>query len=118
MADETTQGRETVLAKRPHVQKTKSKWIPAFAGMTEGFRRNDRREAFAEITASESSPEIKNQSSRSAVVTGNLAARNAGNNPPMNPIASAHFNPLHTSAGDTLNAKTTWLKFAPSVDTV
>ena len=56
--------------------------------------------------------------SRNAVVTGSRAARNAGKSPPMNPIASAHLRPFHTSAGDTLNAKTTWLKFWPSVDTV
>jgi len=35
MADETTQGRESVLAKRT-TSKKKPKWIPAFAGMTEG----------------------------------------------------------------------------------
>ena len=34
-ADEKTQGREPVLAKRTKHEKAKSKWIPAFAGMTE-----------------------------------------------------------------------------------
>ena len=41
------------------------------------------------------------QSSRSAVVTGRRAARTAGNKPPMNPIASAHFRPVHSSSGVT-----------------
>ena len=31
-------------------------------------------------------------------VTGRRAARNAGNKPPMKPIASAHFRPVHSSA--------------------
>ena len=42
---------------------------------------------------------------RKAVVTGKRAARTAGNRPPMKPIASAHFRPLHNSAGVTLNSK-------------
>ncbi len=44
-------------------------------------------------------------SSRNAVVTGNRAARTAGNNPPTKPIASAHFKPCQSNSGDTLKAK-------------
>ena len=42
MADEKTQGRETVFAGRT-TSKTKSKWIPAFAGMTAGRPSPERR---------------------------------------------------------------------------
>jgi hypothetical protein len=41
MAGGTTHGRESVLASAPKI-KTKNKWIPAFAGMT-------NLEAFAEM---------------------------------------------------------------------
>ena len=50
------------------------------------------------------------QDSRNAVVTGSRIARTAGNNPPMKPIASAHFRPAHISAGVTWNSNATWLK--------
>ncbi len=42
---------------------------------------------------------------RSASVTGSVAARSAGNSPPTKPIASAHFNPSHSSCGETRNSK-------------
>lgn len=45
------------------------------------------------------------QSSRSAVVTGTLAARTAGNKPPMKPMASAHLRPSHSSCPDTRSSK-------------
>lgn len=57
-------------------------------------------------------------SSRKPAVTPTRAARSAGREPPMKPIASAHFNPLHISNGDTLKENTTWLKFMPSVAAV
>lgn len=47
--------------------------------------------------------------SRKAVLTGNLAARAAGNNPPMKPMASAHLRPVHSRPGVTANSKTTWV---------
>jgi hypothetical protein len=57
MADGKAQGREPVFAKRTANTKDKSKWIPAFAGMTEwsdpGLRRDDGMEwipAFAGMT--------------------------------------------------------------------
>lgn len=53
-------------------------------------------------------------SARRAVVIGSRAARSAGNSPPTTPMPSAHFSPLHSSAGETLNWNTTWLKFAAS----
>ena len=59
-----------------------------------------------------------NQVARSAVVTGSRAARKAGNRPPTRPMPSAHFRPLHSSSGETLNWNTTWLKLLPSVDTL
>jgi hypothetical protein len=46
-------------------------------------------------------------SSRKPTVTGMRAARTAGNKPPIKPIASAHVSPLHSKAGETLNANTT-----------
>jgi hypothetical protein len=46
-------------------------------------------------------------SSRRPTVTGMRAARTAGNKPPIKPIASAHVSPLHSKAGETLNANTT-----------
>src|SRR3546814_1961622 len=46
--------------------------------------------------------------SRSAVVTGCVAARRAGNRPPTKPIASAHFRPVHSTSGETLNANVSW----------
>ena len=55
------------------------------------------------------------QAARNASVTGSRAARSAGNKPPTKPMPSAHFKPLHSSSGETLNWNTTWLKFAPSV---
>lgn len=58
------------------------------------------------------------QLARNASVTGNRAARSAGNKPPIKPMPSAHFKPLHNSSGETLNWNTTWLKFAPSVATL
>lgn len=57
-------------------------------------------------------------SARRAVVIGSRAARSAGNSPPTRPMPSAHFSPLHSSAGETLNWNTTWLKLLPSVDTL
>jgi hypothetical protein len=57
-------------------------------------------------------------SSRNPTVTGMRAARTAGNRPPMNPIANAHFSPFHSNKGETLKANTTWLKFEPRVDAV
>src|SRR5579875_253058 len=57
--------------------------------------------------------EGKTYSSRSAVVTGNRAARTAGNSPPTKPIASAHFKPFHTSSGVTRNWKIIWVKLNP-----
>lgn len=57
-------------------------------------------------------------SARKAVVIGSRAARSAGNSPPTRPMPSAHFSPLHSSAGETLNWNTTWLKLLPSVDTL
>ena len=57
-------------------------------------------------------------SSRNPTVTGIRAARTAGNKPPIKPIASAHVSPLHSSSGETLKAKTTWLKFDPRVEAV
>lgn len=56
--------------------------------------------------------------SRNAVVTGNLAARTAGNRPPMKPIANAHLMPVHSNSGVTRNWNTTWLKLPPTVDAV
>src|SRR3546814_9913704 len=46
--------------------------------------------------------------SRRAVVTGWVAARRAGNRPPTKPIASAHFRPVHSTSGETLNAHVSW----------
>jgi hypothetical protein len=116
---------------------TAKNWIPAFAGMTKRgvnettsakskmystFRRNDDPQAITHTHKPRRHPSTSQNkrphNSRNAVVTGKRAARSAGNSPPMNPIASAHLSPLPTSAGETLNANTTWLKFAPSVDTV
>lgn len=58
------------------------------------------------------------QAERRAVVTGRRAARSAGNNPPTRPMPSAHFRPVHSNSGDTLNLNTTWLKLLPRVDTL
>lgn len=57
-------------------------------------------------------------SARKAVVIGSRAARSAGNSPPTRPMPSAHFSPLHSKAGETLNWNTTWLKLLPRVDTL
>src|SRR3546814_18844775 len=46
--------------------------------------------------------------SRRAVVTGWVAARRAGNRPPTKPTASAHFRPVHSPSGETLNATVSW----------
>src|SRR3546814_7077802 len=46
--------------------------------------------------------------SRSAVVTGCVAARRAGNRPPTKPIANDHFRPVHSTSGETLNANVSW----------
>lgn len=70
------------------------------------------------IAADVHRPGGDSQSSRNAVVTGTRAARNAGNNPPMNPMASAHLIPVHKSSGLTWKRKTTWLKLAPRVEAV
>ncbi len=56
--------------------------------------------------------------SRSATVTGILAARRAGNSPPTNPMASDHCIPRNNSSGVTRNWNTTWLKLDPRVETV
>src|SRR5690606_22211430 len=56
--------------------------------------------------------------SRRAVVTGRRAARRAGNRPPTRPMPSAHFSPVHSSSGETLNWNTTWLKLLPRVLTL
>ena len=53
MADEKTQGREPVFARRT-TSKTKSKWIPAFAGMT-------ALKAFAGMTTKRHSREAARQ---------------------------------------------------------
>ena len=50
----------------------------------------------------------RDHDSRNAVVTGNRAARSAGNRPPMKPIASAHFRPVHSSAGETAKSNVSW----------
>ena len=87
--------------------------LPGMSNVTASMRTMSARRRSTRRT-----PTRPNHNSRNAVVTGNLAARSAGNSPPRKPIASAHLRPLHTSAGDTLKSKTTWLKLLPSVDTV
>ena len=46
-------------------------------------------------------------SSRSALEIGSLAARIAGNNPPIKRMASAYNKPVANKAGVTLNARAT-----------
>src|SRR5690606_13209156 len=62
-------------------------------------------------------PRPADHDSRSAVVTGSRAARAAGSSPPIRPIASAQRTPVPSRGGETSKRKTTWLKFAPSVET-
>ena len=45
------------------------------------------------------------QSSRSAAVTGIVAARTAGNSPPIRPMASAHFSPCQSTPAVTCSSK-------------
>ena len=61
---------------------------------------------------------LNGQVARKASVTGRRAARRAGNRPPIRPMPNAHFSPVHSSSGETLNWNTTWLKLEPSVATL
>ena len=61
---------------------------------------------------------LRPHDSLNAVVTGNRAARTAGNRPPTKPMASAHFIPVHSSCGETLNWKVSWPTPPPSVEAV
>ena len=72
----------------------------------------------AEAAPLESPKNRTHHAARSASVTGTRAARSAGNKPPMRPIPSAHFKPLHSSAGVTWNWNTTWLKLPLRVATL
>ena len=94
-----------------------------------GFRRDDARYIFCLSTGSRavkvrpahhitSHHITSHHVARSAAVTGKRAARKAGNRPPIRPMPSAHFRPVHNNSGETLNWNTTWLKFAPKVATL